>query len=235
MIGIVILGSVRDAQWDFKLLYRVVGKTILEHTITLASDVEAAHSIIACLDYKDTSSVTGSAFTTSAVSKDFALNDSRIKMMFSDKGDWIGKTYEACIKFGLTNVCVISADNPLIPPWLIKEVIMRHVDTGRVVKTQGYPIGIRAEAYTFPQIANLYRYRDFDDDKKKYMDSLAVETISNTNVGQYYIYDKITDLKFDSKEKLPMFDALLTDIGRGEELGDLLKEWHEQEKPIQKP
>jgi hypothetical protein len=32
-----------------------------------------------------------------------------------------------------------------------------------------------------------------------------------------------------------MFDALLTDIVAGDDLGDLLKEWHEQESHIKKP
>lgn len=228
MIGIVILGSLRDPVWDWRLLYRVAGKTILEHTVASAMGVEVAHKIIVCLDYKDSAQVNGTAFNTAALDKTFIQTDERVNIHFSDKKDLVGKTYDACLRYNLTSVCIIKADDPLIPSWLIKECIMMHMNSGIPVRTAGYPTGIDASVLPFHMIANMYRYREFKEQQDRYVEQIVWKDISNTNDGSYHIYDGIKDLRFSTKSDIAMLDALLTDIAGGEELSDLLKEWHEQ-------
>lgn len=228
MIGIIVIGSLRDPAWDWKLLYRVADKTILEHTIAMAVEVEVAHRIVVCLDYKDSAQVNGTAFNTAALDRSLIQTDERIKLHFSDKKDWIGKAYDACIKFNLTSACIISADAVIIPPWLIKECIMAHMNGGLPTRTKGYPLGIDVSVLPFHTIANIYRYREFKEHQDKYFNDVLWTDICNTNEGPYYIYDGIKDLRFSTKAEIAMLDAILTDLVSGEDLTDLLKEWNEQ-------
>jgi hypothetical protein len=214
--------------WEWKLLYRAAGKTILEHTILAVTDVEVAHKIVVCLDYKDMAQVNGTAFNSAALDKTLIQSDERVKLHFSDKKDWVGKAYEACIKFGLTSLCIVRADAALTPPGLIKECIMRHAETLAPVHTVGYPAGIEVSVLPFHTIANLYRYRNYAEKQAELIKSIAWESINNTNEGPYYIYDGIQDLRFETKSSIAMLDALLTDVVSGADLSDLLKEWHEQ-------
>jgi hypothetical protein len=228
VIGLVIIGSLRNPDWNWKLLYRVAGKTVVEHTIALASEVEVAHKIIVCLDHKDMSQVNGTAFNAAAIDKSFLSKDERIKMYFSDKRDWIGKVYEVCAKFGLTSVAIIDADAAIMPPGLIKECIMKHMSDSVPVKTKGYPDGLDVMVLPFHTLANLYRYRDFKEKRDALLEGIAWEFIENTNEGPYFIYNEIKDLRFANKKNLSMLDAILTDIANGEDLSDLLREWNEQ-------
>jgi hypothetical protein len=229
VIGLIVLGSLRESTWDWKLLYRIAGKTILEHTISLASEVEVAHKIIVCLDYKDMPHIHGTAFSTSSLNKSILQTDERIKLHFSDKSDWIGKVYEACIKHSLTSICIINADSVLIPPGLIKECIMKHMLTGQPVRTSGYPAGIEASVMPFYTLANLYRYRDHHKQKAEVFKQIPWTSLINTNDGPYYIYNGIEDLRFANKSNAAMLEAFLTDIAAGADLSNLLQDWHEQE------
>jgi len=234
MIGIVIVGSVRGDDWDWKLLHRVAGKTIIEHTVAAMTEVEIAHKVIICLDYNDMTYVSGSAFTDPAIKRDFVQTDPRIKFHFSDKRGVIGKVYEACVKFGLTSVCIIEADAVMTPAWLVKDCILSHMTTLMPVRTSKYPKGIDVKVYPFHILANIYRYRDFADKRQEYTSSISYCEIINTNESTYYVYDGISYLQFRYKTNLAMLDAILTDLSSGEDLSDLLKEWHEQEKSTKK-
>lgn len=228
MIGIVILGNLRDPEWDWKLLYKISGKSILEHTFLSASDVEVAHNITICLDLKDSSQLSGSAFNLPVINKEIILKDQRAKFLFSDKKDWIGKVYDSCIKHGLSTVAIINADGPLIPSWLIKDTIMYGLESGHVVETMDYPKGINVAVYPFHIIASIYRFRDFPDKLKEYYDSIKIASFPNRPGGETYIYNEIKDLSITKREQIPMFDAIIEDLGRGQDLSDLLKEWYEQ-------
>jgi hypothetical protein len=155
--------------------------------------------------------------------------------VYSDKKDWWGKAYQACQVFGIANACIIPADAPIIPSWLIKDVIYMHMTHRQPIAIEGYPVGIDVKAMPFHIIANMYRYAGFDDKQAELMADIKIKTypVRNSELNEsMYIYDGIKDLSFRSRDSAPMLDALISDIARGAELSDLLREWDEQERSI---
>lgn len=136
-----------------KVLMKLQDKTILEHIVNFLKYSKLTDKIIvATSDLQQDDKI------------EELLNTMNIECYRGSSNDVLARYYECAKLFKGDIIVRITADDPLVNPELIDEVIQVCQKTGcdyaTNVLTKTYPYGIFGEAFTFPILEQLHKLRN---------------------------------------------------------------------------
>lgn len=189
--------------------------------MTLACGAEFAHRIIVVLDEKDRYQVGTSPFRESAVVMSGGLADPRVILEFSGQDDIYLRAYEVASKLGLTTVCLIPANHPFTPPWLIRDCLYKSLEENKTCFGVGYPAGMGVETYPFYVLAQMHRYLNEPELSVEYREKVQREMAVIQSTGEF---NTEIDCAVNDKARISQYEQYFQQLDANEYLPDIFPE-----------
>ena len=164
-----------------KVLLKIRNKTILEHVILrLKKSKRIDEIIVATSNHKNDSKIVN------------LCKKKKIKYFCGSKNNLVERYLRAAIKYNCKNIVRITADCPLIDPFVIDEIIdIYHKSSYELVSLSGeFPDGLDASILSFKALKKIKLYA-----KKNYEKEHILQAVSNNpKKFKFLDYEKFSKL-----------------------------------------
>ena len=131
MIGAVIQARTHSESFPGKILHIFSGRSVLEIITVNALQAEQLHKVVVTMPMADRPTSHGSTLRTAILPQDLSYNHKKPVYHFDIKGDDVlGRIYWAAAENNFDHIVRIRGNCPLIPTWLINDVIYNYLSEG---------------------------------------------------------------------------------------------------------
>lgn len=224
MLGIIIYGTNKDGKFNEHLYYKFRQRTIFEHTLDNALQVEQAQKVIVSIPLSQRSNINGGGINHPLINANrMYLNRKALFHFYLEKEDVIAGFYFAALTYNLDHIAIIHADCPILPAWLMNAMIYEYMsETNQNILMQNdYNSGFQMTILPFWMLANHYLY---SEDRMELI--VNNPTIFKGN-KELALPNSNFDFKFKNYDKIKEFEFLLNEMAKGADLGDLIEDLNE--------
>lgn len=240
MIGAVICLHNQQDQFDPAIYTKLRNKPILEYTISNVLRAELVQSIVICAPQTERLKLQGNGLTGPMFRAESFLGRKPFFHFYNAKFGLTEGIYEAAITFNLDTIVIIHADSPLIPPWLINNMLLDYFSLGKqnIVFSnfdQADPqtnLGFSIQVVPFWILAIQKLYAKEGDISFNQTQFYSKEIISNTQKLDSSIFHSGVDLRFTSESNLEQFDYFFSELELGADISDLIKDLYVKQEDI---
>ena len=153
MIYAMIQARMGSSRLPGKVMMDVVGKSLLEHIIDRINFSEKIDKIII---------ISGEGIENEPIKN--LCEKLKVDYFLGDEDDVLNRYYQAAINFNLNDddsIVRITADCPLIDPYIVDRVIAKHLGSNYDYTTntlvRSFPDGLDCEVFTFPLLKDIWK------------------------------------------------------------------------------
>lgn len=238
MIGIVICAADQDGIFDEAIFHKYGDRTVFEISIDNALKSEMAHRVVICCPVSQRTKIHGAGIMKPLVRPERTFLGRKATLHFYNESEGLlGGVYGAALLNGLDHVIIMHANSPLLPTWLINNMISDYfcktnhngVFSNFNDDGQGFGLGFRLQITPFWILAqeNIY-----SEDKSRISFSLkdlyGKNFVLNTSPSESCIHGTLDDLRFTSTSNIERFDFLISETDIGADIGELIKELYDK-------
>jgi len=148
--GVIIQARMGATRLPGKMLLKILDRTIVEHVVERVRRAKRIDDVIVATTTKDEDS--GIA----------ALMEKRgVKVFRGSEEDVLDRFYQAAKAYGMRHIVRITADCPLIDPWIIDAAVNRYFNSGADYCSNAwertYPDGQDVEVFSFDTLRKAWR------------------------------------------------------------------------------
>lgn len=140
--GVIIQARMGATRLPGKVLLKILDKTILEHVLERVKRSESIDDVIVATTTKDEDKEIVSL-----------MEKKGVKVFRGSEEDVLDRFYQAAKAYDIRHIVRITADSPLIDPWIIDAVVNRYFNSGADycsnVWERTYPDGQDVEVFSF--------------------------------------------------------------------------------------
>lgn len=225
MLGIIV--EAKSDMGQSKIFHKFGLKTALERILASCLLCPFAHKVILAMPSADKTTINGSVFQSRLIGavdrKDFLGR--KLDYFFHGRpADAEDRAYRAALTHQLSDVVLVSAENALIPTWLLSAAISeyhRKCQPNKVLSVGiNFPKGFGFQVVPFHLIAEKHTAIGKQNDPPEILE------LKNDGVARLVANDG-ADFVLDGQEKISVFSRIFEELDAGADLSDLMEDFVE--------